>query len=81
MAFLQNFRDFQVFVFGYRAQSENTKITENLYFRIYNAQIHVDLFFDHYFYYLKVKTDINKNELNLICPMESKAFKTQISAT
>ena len=33
-------------------------------------------FFDHYFHYLNVKSDINKNWLNVIYPKGSKAFKT-----
>ena len=42
--------------------------------------MHVDLCFDHYFNCLTVKTDINKNGLNLIYSEGSKAFKTQIAA-
>ena len=49
---LNDFSLMLVFVFGYRTQNENPKIMENLYFRVYNANIHVDLFFDHYFYLL-----------------------------
>ena len=49
MAVLLNFRDFRVFLYGYRGQNENAEFTENLYFKVYNAQIHVDLFFDPYF--------------------------------
>ena len=56
MAFLSNFRDFRVFVFGYfvfsvisefsfLAQNENPEITENLYFWFYKAQMNVDMFF------------------------------------
>ena len=30
-----NFRDFRVFVFGYRAQNGNSEITENLYFKVF----------------------------------------------
>ena len=41
----------------------------------------MDLVFDHYFYYLSIKTDTNKNGLNLKHSEGSKAFKTQISAT
>ena len=43
--------------------------------------MHVDLFFDHYFNFLSVKTDKNKNGFNLLYPEESKAFKAQIPAT
>ena len=78
--FLINFRDFRVFVFGYSGYNENPKITENLYFLVYNTAMHVDLCFDHYFNCLSVKTDINKNRYNLIYSEGSKAFKTQLAA-
>ena len=61
---LKNFCDFRVFVFGYRAQNKNSESPENLYFWVYKAQINVDLFFDHYFNFLSVKTDITKRESN-----------------
>ena len=61
MAFLLNFRDFRLFVFGYRAQNKNPEIMENSYFWIYKVQMHVDLFFHHYFNFLSVKTEINDN--------------------
>ena len=64
--FLTNFRYFQVFVFGYRAQNENPEITENLYFLVYNTPMHVDLCFDYYFNCSSVNTGISKNVLNLI---------------
>ena len=70
LRFLTNFRDFWVFVFGYRSQNENPEITENLYFLVYK------LCFDHYFSCLSVKTDISKNRLNLIYSEVLKAFKT-----
>ena len=47
---------------------------------IYNVQMHVDLFFDLYFNFLSVKTEINKNSnkrLNLINLEESDALKRQ----
>ena len=75
LGFLTDFREFWVFVFGYRAQNEKPEITKNLYFRVYNAPIHVDLCFDHYFRCLSVKTGIQKNGLNLIYPEGSKALK------
>ena len=75
-----NFWDFRVFVFGYRAQNENSEITQNLYFLVYNTPMHVDLCFDHCFNCLSVKTDINKNGLNLVYSEGSKAVKTQIAA-
>ena len=50
------FRDFRLFVFGYRAQNEKPEITENLYLWVSKVQIHVDLFFDHYFNFLRAKT-------------------------
>ena len=31
----------------------------------YKAEIHVDLFYEHYFNFLSVKNDISKNELNI----------------
>ena len=80
MAFLQNFRNFQVFVFGYRPQNENPEIMENLYFWIYNVQMYVDLFFDLYFKFLSVKTEINKKNnkrLNLTNLEGSDALKRQ----
>ena len=80
LGFWMNFSDFQFFVFGYRAQNENTEITETLYFLVYNTPMRVDLCFDHYFNCLSVKTDISKNGLNLIYSEGLKAFKTQIAA-
>ena len=52
---------------------------ENLYFLDYNTQMHMDLCFDHYFNCLSVKTDINKNRLNLMYSEGSIAFKTGIA--
>ena len=75
-----NFQDFRVFLFRYRAQNENSEITENLYFLVYNTPMHVDLCFDHYFNCLSIKTDINKMALNFIYSEGSKAFKIQIAA-
>ena len=43
--------------------------------------MHVDVFFDHCFNFLSVKTDIVKKDIKLINPGGSKAFKTQIPAT
>ena len=80
MAFLQNFHDFRVFVLGYRPQNENPEITENLYFWVYKVQMHVDLFFDLYFNFLSIKTEINKKNnkrLNLINLEGSDAIKKQ----
>ena len=48
-----------VFVFGYRPQNENLEIMENLYFWVYKVQMHMNLFFDHYFNFLSAKTKIN----------------------
>ena len=45
-----------------KAQNENPEITENFYFWIYEVQMHVDLFFDHYFNFLNVKTQIIKKQ-------------------
>ena len=74
-----NFRDFRVFVFVYKAQNENSEITENLYFLVYSTPMHLDLCFDHFFNCLSIKTDINKKGLNLIYSEELKAFKTQLA--
>ena len=60
MAFLWNFRNFRVFVFGDRPQNRNPENMENLYFWICNVQMYVDVFFDLYFNFLSVKTEINK---------------------
>ena len=76
-----NFQDFRVFVFGYRAQNENSEITENLYFLVYSTPMHVDLCFDHFFNCFSIKTDINRNGFNLIYSEGSKAFKTHSAAT
>ena len=81
MAFLQNFLDFRVFVFGYRSQTKKPEITENLYFWVYKVQMHMDLFFDHYFNFLGVKTTINKNLLNLINLDGLEALKRQTPGT
>ena len=44
--------------------------------------MHVDLFFDHYFNFLSVKTNWhNEKDIKLINPGGSKVFKTQIPAT
>ena len=43
--------------------------------------MHVHLFFDHYFNFLSVKTDINKIRLNLINLEKSEALKRHIPAT
>ena len=40
-----------------------------------------DLFFDHHFNFLSVKTDINTNGLNLINLEESEALERHIPAT
>ena len=81
MAFLQNFRDFRVFVFRYRAQNENPEITDNLYFWVYKVQMNVDLFFDHYFNFLSTKTKIYKNKFNLINLDRLEALKRQAPCT
>ena len=49
---------------------------ENLYFWVHNTPMHVDLCFDHYFNGSSVKFYIDKNDLSLIYPEGSKAFKT-----
>ena len=37
VAVLYNFRDFQIFVFGHRAQNENPDTPENLYFSAFSS--------------------------------------------
>ena len=74
MAVLLNSRDFRVFLYGYRGQNENAEFTENLYFKVYNAQIHVDLFFDPYFSWLGVKTDIDKKRAQFAISIVVKSF-------
>ena len=74
--FLMNFRDLRLFVF----ENEKPEITENLYFVVYNTPMHLDLCFEHYFNFLSMKTDINKNRLNLLYSEGSKAFTTQLAA-
>ena len=56
-------------------------MTDNLYFHVDNAQMHAVLFFDHYFDFLSVETDINKSGLNFINLEDSEAFKRDIPAT
>ena len=70
MAVLLNFRDFRVFLYGYRGQNENAEFTE----KVYNAQIHVDLFFDPYFSWLGVKTDIDKKRAQFAISIVVKSF-------
>ena len=47
----------------------------------YKAEMHLDLCYDHYFNFWRVKYDISKNELNLINLERSEALKRQIPAT
>ena len=79
MAFLKNFCGFRVFVFG--SQNENPEITENLCFWVYKNQMHMNIFFHHYFNFLSAKTKINKNVLNLINLDGFEAFKRQTPGT
>ena len=51
---------------------------ENPYFWVYNDQINVDLFFDHYFKFLRIKTEIYKSDFNLINLDGLEALKRQI---
>ena len=70
-----------MFVFGCKAKSRNLEITDNLYFQVDNAQMHAGLFFDLYFDFLTVETDINKSGLNFINLEESEAIKRHTPAT
>ena len=45
---------------GYKAQNENPKITKKFYFWIFKVQMHVDLFFVHYFNFLSIKIEKKK---------------------
>ena len=60
MAFLWNYLDFQLFIFGCKAENENPEITENLYFLDYEAEMHLDLFYEHYFNFSSVRIDIEE---------------------
>ena len=60
------------------------EITENLSFWVDKVQMDMDLYFDLYFNFLAVKTEINKSNnerLNLINLEWSEALKRQIPAT
>ena len=81
LGFLMNFRDFRVFIFGYKPQNKNPEITGSLYFWVCKVQMHMNLFFDHYFNFLGAKTEINKNELNLINLYRLEALKRQLLGT
>ena len=54
---------------------------ENLYFCVCKVQMHINLFFDHYFNFLIAKTKIKKNELNLINLDGLEALKRQTPST
>ena len=51
------------------------------YFWVYKVQINVDLLFDHCFIFLRTKTEIYKNEFNLINLDGFEALKRQIPGT
>ena len=55
-------------------------MTENLYFWVYKVEMDMDLFFNLYFNFLSLKTEINKNSnkrFNLINLGELDALKRQ----
>ena len=57
-----------------------SEITESLYFWIYRVQMHVDLFFNHYFNFLSIKTEVNKQKksrLSLTNLEEPKSLERQ----
>ena len=54
---------------------------ENLYFGVYKVQMHLNLFYHHFFDFLNAKTKINKNLLNLINLDGLEAFKKQRPST
>ena len=48
---------------GIGLKTKTWKSQKNIHFRFYSTKIHLDLFFDHYFYYLSIKIDINKKKI------------------
>ena len=71
--------DFSVLGIGLKTKTQKSR--KIFIFQVYNSNIHVDLLSDHYFYYLSVKTHVNKNGVNSIYPEGSKALKNHIPAT
>ena len=76
-----NTKSHKIGAYGFITFNENLETTENLYFQDDNAQMHTDLFFNHYFNFLSAKTGINKNGLNLMSLEESEALKRHVPAT
>ena len=72
MAFLLNFRDFGFSFMGVGLKMKTQKSQNIFIFWIHQAQMHVDLFFEHYFNSLSIRTNRTKRD--------SKAVKTQIPA-
>lgn len=78
--FYRTSRFIWIFVFCYRTQKHNLKITGNLFWGVYKVQMHVDLFFDDYFNFLSIKTEINRDGLNLKKLEGSEVLKTWLPA-
>ena len=57
---------FEFSFLGIGLKTKTRKSGEISIFWVYKVQMHMDLFFDHYFNVLGAKTKINKNVLNLI---------------
>ena len=72
MAFLLNFRDFGFSFMGVGLKMKTQKSQNIFIFWIHQAQMHVDLFFEHYFNSLSIRTNRTKRD--------SKAVKTQMPA-
>ena len=66
---------------GIGLKTKNLKITENLYFWVYKVQMHLNLFYHHFFNFLNAKTKINKSVVNLINLDGLEAFKKQTPGT
>ena len=73
------FRSFSKYLFRYRSENENSEIRKNIYFWVYKAQMHGDLFFDHSFNFWSAITGINKkrNEFNK-CRGDKSSSRTNI---
>ena len=72
MTFLLNFRDFGFSFMGVGLKMKTQKSQNIFIFWIHQAQMHVDLFFEHYFNSLSIRTNRTKRD--------SKAVKTQMPA-
>ena len=77
--FLMGFRDFRVFVFGYRAQNKNPKTTENHYLWVINLKcMWICCMITILTFWVSKMTLAKTNSINL---ERSEALKRQIPAT